>query len=80
MKTNGYKLNDIISIKPFGESPVHFCRIKYFKNNGGICFAMGDWYSKNGNKISDTGFDVNYIQNSNPKDFSEAVYSYLLKN
>lgn len=47
MNTNGFKIGDIVSISPFGESPIHYCKIESFDcpndlAKGTCCFAMGN--------------------------------------
>lgn len=81
MNTDTFKIGDIVSIMPFGECPIHYCRIEKFELNSiGIISAIGKWYSKEANCVSDTGFDINYIDDANEADLNEAVENYKLKN
>ena len=79
---NKYKIGDIVVSKPFGECPLHYCKIESFKtwDNDLITFAMGDWYSIFGNCVKGTGFDVNYIETADEKDLFEAKRIFKLKN
>ncbi len=78
MNTNNLKIGDIVSIEPFGDSPTHYCKIKHFQDCKELSavFAMGDWYSKKGNRIIGTGFDVNYTKQSNSLDLQLAINSH----
>lgn len=73
-----FKKGDIVAVEPFGDCPTHYCQIKFFKTwdiKPSPLFAMGKWYSKEGNCVSETGFDVNYIRQSTKKDLQEAILS-----
>lgn len=77
--TNNFKVGDIVCVEPFGENPPHYCEIEYFKEwetKPSPIFAMGIWFSKKGNCIAETGFDVNYIKLSTQQNLKEAIESF----
>ena len=82
MNTNNFKVNDVVCVSPFGETPFHYCKIEYFKEwevKPSPVFAMGKWYSKKGNCMSGTGFDVNYISKANKWDLIKAMAFFVKK-
>lgn len=81
MNTNGFKIGDIVCINPYGECPTHYCQIESFENIENLMVsARGKWYSKRGNCIAGTGFDVNYIKQSFQEHLDEAIKAYRNRN
>jgi len=69
--TNHLRVGDVVAVEPHGDCPTHYCRITSFKHVMGLMFAMGDWYSKKGNYVKSTGFDINVVRKATELDLAE---------